>query len=140
MLSKSFTVYAYGHSNVTSLHRSTWQLTKDLEISDQATCIIGINSSSACEDLPEWLKDGLRNGKKVKIELEVEELTHSGYFYGSKSLKLTNAIDMVFRKSEFVSDRTVGHRCSFSAFEIPDNIKAKLQNPETRISVKLSLN
>ena len=45
-----------GHKNILSLHEKTIEITKDNELTVNGDCIVGINSSLACIDLPEKIQ------------------------------------------------------------------------------------
>jgi hypothetical protein len=47
-------------------------------------------------------------------------------------------VDIVFRKSDFISPRTAGIRCTFNAKDLPETIVKLLQNPNTQVKVSLT--
>ena len=50
-----------GHKNILSLHKKTIEITKDSQLTVNGDCIVGVNSSLACLDLPENFKKKIRN-------------------------------------------------------------------------------
>ena len=48
-----FKLQTKGHKNVTSLHKSTFEVTKDVEIGPTADCIIGTSMDKSMFDFPE---------------------------------------------------------------------------------------
>ncbi|MEM2324735.1 MAG: DUF371 domain-containing protein, partial [Archaeoglobaceae archaeon] len=42
-----FEILAFGHSNITAKHRTTFEITKDQEISKRADCVIGVKASKS---------------------------------------------------------------------------------------------
>jgi len=100
-------IYAYGHENILCSHKTTIEFTKDKYLTKKGNCIIGINASKACYDLDPKLKEAIINEKKVKVILEVNNIKDYFYGFGHKNLRLLNKKDMVFRKSNYICDRTV---------------------------------
>jgi len=53
----------FGHENIRSNHKKTIEITKELHLTPRGDCIIGVNASSSCADLPQELKNKLKNSK-----------------------------------------------------------------------------
>lgn len=121
----------HGHPNIRGAHRNTIEVTKSSEISTRADCIIGVKANAACSDLSQEMKDHIRSGRGLVIELDVAGETFSFSATGIKNLPLTNTEELVLRRSEFVSDRTAAGNCAVAAIDIPRTIIAKLRNPRT---------
>ena len=51
-----FKLQAKGHKNVTSHHKSTFEITKDPEIGPTADCIVGTGADKSMLDFPQELK------------------------------------------------------------------------------------
>lgn len=128
-------IYAYGHSNISCSHNTTIELTKDNFISKRGTCILGISASKACFDLNSELKKRIRNGEKIKVTIKVDNISDSFYGFGNNKLQLSNPKDIVFRKSEYVCDRTVLIKCSKSSKELARNIIKKIQTSKNRFKI-----
>ncbi|MCK4287422.1 MAG: DUF371 domain-containing protein, partial [Candidatus Lokiarchaeota archaeon] len=62
------------------------------------------------------------------------------YGFGNKELKLQDKSDMVFRKSDFICDRTVLINCSKSSNELSRELIDKLKNPERKLSLTFEVN
>jgi len=97
----------YGHENILCTHNSTIEITKDIHLTKKGNCILGIRASKACYDLNSDLKKKLQKRNKMKISIHVDDLTDSFFGYGNMDLKLLSKKDMVFRKSDFICERTV---------------------------------
>jgi len=128
-------IYAYGHSNIICTHNTTIELTKDKYVSKKGSCILGINASKACFDLNKELKKRIRNGEKIKVTIKVDGISDSFYGFGNNELHLLNHKDMVFRKSEYVCDRTVLIKCSKSSKDLDRNIINKIQSSKKRFTI-----
>ncbi len=97
-----------GHPNITSKHKSTFEVTMDKEIGLRADCIIGVSSDVKLMDLPVELLDAIRcEDTLIKIELETMNAIDEIYGYGHPALTLTHPTDMVCRKSDFTCSRTL---------------------------------
>lgn len=120
-----------GHPNILATHGNTIEVTKDIEISRRADCIIGVNAAKGCEDLNHQLKNHIRASGLLLMALSVGK--HDFHFTGRgcSELELTNSQELVLRKSDFVSSRTAAIRCNAAAIDIPRQIVKELQDSET---------
>ena len=48
-----FKIFSKGHRNVTSHHKSTFEITKDAEIGPTADCIVGVDMDKTMLDFPQ---------------------------------------------------------------------------------------
>ncbi|MFX1479486.1 MAG: DUF371 domain-containing protein [Promethearchaeota archaeon] len=126
-------IYAYGHNNLLCTHSSTIELTKEKTLSKRGSCILGVNASKACSNLNSELKENIIKEKRFKITLKVDNLTDFFYGFGNRELTLQNEKDIVFRKSNFICDRTVLINCTKSARELDRNLIEKLKTPRKKI-------
>ena len=68
-----FIIKSKGHKNVSSLHKSTFEITKDVEIGPTADCIIGVDMDDSMLDFPEEFKEKIaKNRVKWAISKEME--------------------------------------------------------------------
>ncbi len=129
--------YAKGHPNVTSAHKSTFEVTMDKEIGIRADCIIGVSSRSKLEDFPEELKDAIKNKNSViKIQLETENGFDEITGYGHPELTLEHPTDMVCRKSEFKCSRTLMIKADKAAIDLDRELINDLRERE-ELKVKI---
>ena len=133
-------VHAWGHENILCTHNSTLEITKDKNMSKKGDCIIGVNASKACNDLSTNLKTLINDGKKFKVILKVDDIQDYFYGFGNNKLRLLDKNDMVFRKSNFICDRTVLIYCSKSSAEIDSDLTRTLRNPKVKLSVIFKVN
>ena len=84
-----YTFHARGHPKITSLHRTTFEVTVDEEIGIAADCIIGVQSESVLEDIPAQIRGVIRNeNKQIRIILETENAQDVITGYGHPDLSL----------------------------------------------------
>ncbi len=129
------TIFAYGHKNILGTHKTTIEITKDGFLTRKGDCIIGINADKACFDLNAKLKDAIREGKKIKVTIEVQNLSEVFYGYGHKKLYLTNKHDLVFRKSTYICNRTVLINCTKSSNELSRKLLNALKYESRKIKI-----
>lgn len=132
-------IYAWGHENILCTHSSTIEITKDKSLTKKGDCIICVNASKACNDLTLEIKNQIKSGKKFKVILNVENIKDYFYGYGNKRLRLLDKNDMVFRKSNFICDRTVLINCSKSSIELNRDLTRILRKPKTKLLISLEI-
>ena len=128
-------ISAYGHENILCTHKTTIELTKENSITKRGNCILGIKATKSCIDLNPILKKYIKKEKKIKVSIKVENLTDSFYGFGNKYLTLLDNKDLVFRKSDYICDRTVLINCSKSSNNLSRKLIKKLKNPTIKFSV-----
>jgi len=133
-------IYAFGHENILSTHKTTIELTKVKNLTRKGNCIVGINATKACFDLNSTLKEKINNGKKLKVTLKIENLQDSFYGFGNKELRLLDKDDMVFRTSNYICNRTVLVNCTKSSNEITRALIEMLKIPGKRLTITFELN
>ena len=126
-----------GHRNVLGLHRNTLEITMDQNISKRADCIIGVEATSGCSGLNPEIKKHIQAAGYLRVEIAVRELSYNFYGRGSLNLELLDPHEMVFRKSDFTSPRTVAVSCNAAAIDIPRKIIQSLQIPRNTGSLKI---
>lgn len=103
-----FIFHSTGHSNVTSLHKTTLEVTRDPEIGKTADCIIGVSADAVMSDIPEIIREALKNEEtQIKLVLKTENASDVVKGYGHPSLTLDHPTDMVCRKSNYTCSRTL---------------------------------
>jgi len=128
-----FEIKFSGHENIRSTHKKTIEITKEAELTPKGDCIIGVNASCSCLDLPSSLKEKLQDPKsKVKFSIKVAQYEFIVEGRGGEDLTLTHTEDIVIRKSNFVSPRTLAVKCDKASDLLPREMVTLLQNPKTR--------
>jgi len=127
-----FAIEFSGHENIRSNHQKTIEITKESHLTPQGDCIIGINAKSSCADLPDELKEKLKNSdSKITFSIKVgdEDFVIEGK--GHPDLILSHTEDIVIRKSDFICPRTLAVKCDKASDLLPRSMVKKLQNPNT---------
>ncbi len=133
-------IYAWGHKNILCTHKTTIEITKETDLTKRGDCVLAVGASKACLDLTPELKNKIKNEKKFKVKLELDDIQDYFYGFGNKELKLLDKSDMVFRKSSFICDRTVLINCSKSSKELSRELVNKLKNPKKKLSLMFEVN
>ena len=128
-----FEIRFSGHENIRSNHQRTIEITKESHLTPSGDCIIGVNASASCADLPPLLKKKLQNpNSKVIFSIKVGKHEFNVEGRGHENLILTHLEDIVIRKSDFVCPRTLAVKCDKSSDLIPREMILLLQNPKTQ--------
>jgi hypothetical protein len=128
-------IEARGDESVLCTHNSTIEITKDKYLTPHGDCILGIEASKACIDLNTKLKQLILLGKKIKVIIQSENHSDSFIGYGNKDLTLSDKNDLVFRKSNFICNRTALILCSKAAKDLSRQLIGELKTPEKRVSL-----
>ncbi len=108
-----------GHYNITSKHKTTFEFTKDNEMGKAADCIIGVSSKVNLADIPQKLRNAIKDDKSIiTIQLETENAADEIKGYGHPDLTLDHPTDMVCRKSEYKCSRTLMIKADKAAVDI----------------------
>ena len=128
----NFKIRATGHENVLSLHKSTFEITKDKDLSLAGDCIIGLDIDKSMEDFPKGFKEKLANDDtKVIVELRTPNASDTIEGYGHHDLTLSHPTDIVCRKSTFVCSRTLMIKSNKAAIDLNRDLIKDLANGES---------
>ena len=128
----NFKIKAKGHENVLSLHKSTFEITKDKDLSLSGDCIIGLDIDKSMEDFPKEFKEKLANDDtKIIIELKTPNASDEIEGYGHHDLTLSHPTDIVCRKSTFVCSRTLMIKSNKAAIDLNRDLIKDLANGES---------
>jgi len=132
-------ILAFGHENILATHPTTLMITKDKELTKQGDCIIAIGANKAVSDLNTEFKQKLREpNTKLNITIKIDDLAEQITAYGSTELDLSNNKDMVIRKSNFTSDRTLAIKADKAAKDLPREFIKNLK-PKQQVKITLTL-
>ena len=125
---------------VRSLHPTTIEVTTEESLTENGDCIVGVGAAKGCAGLDPRIKEALRRrGSTVTIRIVVGTLSSSIKATGDPRLQLSHEHDMVIRRSDFISDRTLAVRADTAAKDIPREMVNLLRNPTTvgRIEIEV---
>ena len=131
--------FAKGHPNVTSTHKTTFEVTKDKEIGKTADCIIGVAADDSIKDIPQNIRKAISSNEAViKIYLETENAADIITGKGDQRLTLNHPTDIVCRKSDFICDRTLMIKADKAAKDLnPDLIKDLREGKQLKVKISV---
>jgi hypothetical protein len=101
-------------------------------LTENGDCIVGVGAAKGCAGLDSQVKEALRRrGSMVTLRIVAGPLSFSIMASGDPRLQLSHVHDMVIRKSDFISDRTLAIRADAAAKDIPREVVNLLRNPRT---------
>ena len=133
-------IHAYGHQNIRASHPTTIMFTKERHVTKNGDCVVAVDADKAVADLSVEFKNALRQpNAKLTIELEVDGLKGQINAYGSPELTLNHPNDLVIRKSDFISDRTLAVKADKSSCNLSKAVIEKLKNPKQQVTLTLTV-
>ena len=114
--------------------------TKENHLMATGDCIVGVNADKGLMDFSENFKEMLKKETStLTINLEVTGLTETIQAYGSPKLVLTHPTDVVIRKSDFISDRTMAIHANKSSNDLSRQLVEKLKHPKQKIIITINV-
>ena len=136
-----FEILFNGHKNIRSLHPKTIEITTEPNLTLNGDCIIGVEASCGCNDIPEQLKNLMRSSKsEILFTISTKDVSFKVKGSGHENLILTNPHDIVIRKSSFICPRTLAIHCDLASDSIPRQMIKTLQNPDSRGIFSIDIN
>lgn len=130
--------FACGHEKVQSTHKTTFEITKEANLTLQGDCVIAVESTKGAVDLPyEFKKAARKPGAQITIIIEAGELKEIIKAKGSPELQFTHPTDLVVRKSSFFCDRTLAIGADKAAINFSRKFVEKMKDPNQKVKVTL---
>ena len=112
--------------------------TKEKKLSKNGDCVMAVAADKAVADLNQEFKDALKKpNAKLTIIIEAGGLTQQIDASGSPKLVLTDLTDVVIRKSDYISNRTLAIHANKSSNDLTRELVEKLKNPKQKVNVTL---
>ena len=121
---------ANGHKNITAKHKTTFEFTKDSYVSETGDCIIGVNSDFSIP--PDFISEN----REIIIEMKAEGISER--VCATINPDFSDAHEIVVRKSDFNSDRTIAVRADKACADLSPEFRNKLKDPQSTIRVTIS--
>lgn len=130
--------HAYGHPNILATHKTTLEFTKDADLSLKGDCIAGVNADFDLEEIKKLIKNS-RN-KKIKFTIESEDKKISDVIVAELNESFDDKNEIVIRKADFVSRRTLAIRSNKAAFGLNKDLVRflKVKGHKTNIVIESS--
>ena len=133
-------IHAFGHPNILALHPTTLMFTKDSHLSKNGDCVVAVAADKALADFSPTFKEQLRNpNAKVTITIEVGGIVETVLAAGSPKLCLCHATDVVVRKSDFASTRTLAVCADKASLDLSRELVEQLKNPGQQVKITVTV-
>ena len=124
-------IHAHGHENVLAHHKSTFEVTKETELSLKGDCIIAVSADKGAVDLSAEFREALqKDGAELETKLICAGKEYIIKSKGGAGLTLTHPTDFVWRTSSFTCSRTIGTASDAAARNLPRELIENLQKGE----------
>jgi hypothetical protein len=132
-------ISAYGHKNVRSTHKATFEITKETTLTKRGDCVIAVGATKGAKDLSQKLREALmRKATKITITVEAGGVKESVKAKGPPRLLLTHPTGLVVRKSDYVCGRTVAIGADKAAGDLSREFVEKLKNPTQKVTITVT--
>lgn len=132
-------ITAYGHENIQATHKTTLEITKDKHLTKNGDCIIAVAANKSLADLSPKFKEKLRRKNAIlTIRIEAEGVVEEIKASGSSHLILTHPTEIVVRKSDYISNRTLAIRADKASYDLSKRLVDKLKNPNQKVKITLT--
>jgi uncharacterized protein len=119
-----------GHKNILSNHKNTLEFTKDNDLTKRGDCIVGVSSNFSFFDFKDLL---IHN--KLKIIIKINDIVEEINSIVNKNFN--SDYEIVIRRSDFISDRTLGIMCDKSSYDLDRNLIELLKDENNLAEVEL---
>ena len=133
-------LFAAGHPNIIGRHRTTFEITRDNELTKRGDCVIAVRASRGLNDLSAQFKNLCRNENAIiTVMLQAGEIEESIEGMGSPRLTLSHMSEIVGRRSTYTSERTLMIRADKAACDISRDLINALKSPTTKVQVEMTV-
>lgn len=133
-------ILGYGHENIQATHKTTFEITKEAQLSRRGDCIIAVSANKTMTDFSSEFKENVHKKKaKIMILIEAGDAAEVVNAFGSPRLILTHRTDMVVRKSNYICNRTLAIQADKAACDLSRKLAEKLRNPKQKVKITLTV-
>jgi hypothetical protein len=131
---------AFGHENILSTHKTTFEITKETHLTKRGNCIIAVKATKGATDLSNEFKRAARKENvKMTITIEADVVKEVVNAQGSPHLLFTHPTDLVIRKSDYVCGRTLAVKADKASCDFSRQLIEKLKDSSQRVRITLSV-
>ncbi len=128
----SYSFSAYGHRNITAKHKTTLEFTKDKEVTKRGDCIVGVKADFNLKSIRKFIK----NKKKIKIIIKVKNIRKE--IRCELNSNFNDDREIVIRKSDFTSKRTLGIMADKAAVDLNKNLIKELKDNKSKMTIEIT--
>lgn len=131
-------INAFGHENILSTHKTTFEITKETHLTKRGNCIIAVKATIGATDLSKEFKRAARKeNAKMTITIEADAVKEVIKAQGSPHLLFTHPTDLVIRKSDYVCRRTLAVKADKASCDFSRQLIEKLRDSSQRVRITL---
>ncbi len=133
-------ITAFGHKNIRSTHKTTFEFTKDTKLTPRGNCIIGVASNKGSADLSaRFKKEAQMPGAEIKVTITADEITEIIKGRGHPELTFAHPTDIVARTSDYICSRTLMIKADKSSKQLNKDLIEKVKNPNQKIEIQITV-
>ena len=133
-------LFAAGHPNIIGKHRTTFEITRDNELTKQGDCVIAVSATRSLNDVSSRFKNICRNENAIiTVRLQAGGIEESIEGVGSPRLALSHMSEIVGRRSTYISERTLMIRADKAACDISRDLVSALKSAAARVRVEMTV-
>jgi len=129
MSSCKIVFFCSGHPSITGTHKTTLEFTKDDSVTEEGDCIIGVSADFSSVLLKQCLI-----WDEILVTIEVDGLKEQ--VIAKTNLDFSSETEIVIRKGDFVSERTLGINADKASSDIDREIIERLKNSKAKITIE----
>ena len=130
---------ARGHPNITATHPTTLEITKESSLTRKGDCIVAVAATKGLKDFSKNFRMACMNdNSRILLELYASGMVETVLGRGSRLLTLIDPEDIVIRKSNSVTDRTLMIEADKAAVDLSRRLVRELRSSSTRIHIRLT--
>ncbi|MGM5487941.1 MAG: DUF371 domain-containing protein [Nanobdellota archaeon] len=114
--------FCQGHENVRATHRTTLEFTRDTHLTTNGDCIVGVAANFSSDQL-----QCLLSWNRFRVTMRVGDI--SDWLEADVNPGFVSDGELVIRKTDFVSKRTIGINATKSSLELDRKLINALTSP-----------
>ncbi len=127
---------AHGHPNVIAKHPTTFEITRNPDLTRRGDCVIGVRSTKGLPDLSaEFRRTCSVDDARIVVNLQVGRIVETIEGRGNHGLTLSHLSEIVGRRSTYLSDRTLMIRADRAACDINRDLIYELKSTSSRLKI-----
>jgi len=131
-------ITAQGHENIVARDEACFEITTNKSPKGEDS-VIAVRANKGCKTLRDDFKAAVKSASKMFITIECGGFVENIIAYGSPALKLTDANEIVVRKSDLIDGKTIAILADKSANEFSAAVKEALKNPKTEVKITFEI-
>lgn len=131
-------IVAFGHPNITSTHKSTFEITKERHIGIGGDCILALNADKGARDLsPSFKRNAARIDSRIEVNIKAGRYAETITGHGHPELTYIHPTDLVGRRSDFTCGRTLMVHADKVARTVNRNLVKYLRRPDHKVMFEI---